>query len=371
MNTSLYPKIYQLKSFHQRLISESKIVRSIVIIFALLLAACARPGSGTVDAAPPAPTTPSAGDSQAKREIRLTGIVEAVHASKVMVPTTTGNNNSQVTLTRIVANGARVEVGDFIAEFDPISQVDALLQARGKADDLAHQVDQKAASNRADAEKRTSDLVQAQADLGKATLELQKAPILAPLLRDQNQFKADIARVHVESLQKSNAFHDSSDAAALRILELQRDRQKVAMQRAQDNIARLQVKAPIAGLVAQQNLYRGNSYGRPQEGDQLYRGQGLVSIFDPNEMLVRCSVGEPDGAVLVPGTRANVYFDAYPDLTVTAHFVSASPTAMSALGSPIKTFMAVFKLDKTDPRLMPDLSAAVVLDEAAKAEGAK
>jgi multidrug efflux pump subunit AcrA (membrane-fusion protein) len=340
-------------------------MRSIVIIFAVLLASCARPGGATVDAASLAPSTPGtqgANETPSKREIRLTGIVEAVHSSKVMVPTTTGNNNSQVTLTRIVANGIRVAEGDFIAEFDPTPQFDALLQARGKSDDLSHQVDQKAASNRADAEKRKSDLVQAQADLNKALLELQKGPILAPILRDQNQIKADIARVHVESLQKSNAFHDTSDAAALKILELQRDRQKVAMQRAQDNINRLQVKAPIAGLVAVQNLYRGNSNGRPQEGDQLYRGQALVSIFDPSEMLVRCSVGEPDGATLGPGMRAKVYFDAYPDLVVPAHFEFASPMAVAALGSPIKTFMAVFKLDKSDPRLMPDLSAAVVLE---------
>jgi hypothetical protein len=34
----------------------------------------------------------------------------------------------------------------------------------------------------------------------------------------------------------------------------------------------------------------------------------------------------------------------------------------SALGSPIKAFSAVFKLDKSDPHLMPDLSAAVVLE---------
>jgi multidrug efflux pump subunit AcrA (membrane-fusion protein) len=339
--------------------------RLAVVISVVLLSSCARPGGGTVDAATPSPnpnpTAPTAA-TDSKREIRLTGIVEAVHSSKVMVPTTTGNNNSQVTLTRIVPNGARVAVGDFIAEFDPTPQFDSLLQARGKSDDLGHQAEQKAAANRADAEKRKADLIQAQADLNKAQLELQKGPILAAILREQNEIKAEIAREHVESLQKSNAFHDVSDAAALRILELQRDRQKVAMQRAQDNISRLQVKAPIAGLVAQQNLYRGNSNGRPQEGDQLYRGQALVSIFDPSEMLVRCSVGEPDGAALVEGVRAKVYFDAYPDLSVPAHFEFASPMALTALGSPIKTFMAVFKLDKTDPRLMPDLSAAVVIE---------
>jgi hypothetical protein len=73
-------------------------------------------------------------------------------------------------------------------------------------------------------------------------------------------------------------------------------------------------------------------------------------------------VGEPDGAALVPGSRATVYLDAYPDLSFPAHFESASPVASSALGSPIKTFTAVFKLDKTDPHLMPDLSAALVVE---------
>jgi len=39
-----------------------------------------------------------------------------------------------------------------------------------------------------------------------------------------------------------------------------------------------------------------------------------------------------------------------------------SPVASSALGSPIKAFAAVFKLEKVDPHLMPDLSAAVVVE---------
>jgi hypothetical protein len=79
-------------------------------------------------------------------------------------------------------------------------------------------------------------------------------------------------------------------------------------------------------------------------------------------MLVRCQVGEPDGAALVKGTTATVYFDAYPDVVLPAHFEFASPVAASAIGSPIKTFTAVFKLDKTDSHLMPDLSAAVVIN---------
>jgi hypothetical protein len=115
-------------------------------------------------------------------------------------------------------------------------------------------------------------------------------------------------------------------------------------------------------MVAHVNVYRGDSEGHAQAGDQLWYGSAILSIFDPREMRVRCLVGEPDRGVLVPGTRVRVHVDAYPDVAVPGRFESASPMANSALGSPIRTFTAVFRLEKTDPRLMPDLSAAVVVD---------
>src|SRR5262249_622581 len=154
---------------------------------------------------------------------------------------------------------------------------------------------------------------------------------------------------HVASLKKSNQFHDVSDAAALRVLELQRDRQKVALLRAENNASRLLVKAPLAGMVALQNVWRSGSMGHAQEGDELFSGQPLLRIFDPNEMEVRTQVGEPDGAVLVPGARAMVSLDAYPELVFSAHFQAASPVASAALGSPIKNFIATFRLEKPDP----------------------
>jgi len=285
-----------------------------------------------------------------------------------MVPQIVGQNG-RLTLTRLIPNGSKVKEGDIIAEFDPTQQLDAAFTARAKYEDLGHQVEQKASQNRADAEKRRADLIQAQADRSKALLEVEKAPILGEIDRLKNEAKAEIARQHVASLMKSNALHDAADAAALRILELQRDRQKVAMERAQINIDRLQIRAQLPGMVAHQNVYRGNTNGHAQEGDQLWNGQAVVNIFDPSEMMVRSMVGETDGAALTPGARVKVYLDAYPDLALPAHFEFASPMAASALGSPIKTFTAVFKLDKTDVRLMPDLSAAVVIEPASRGGG--
>src|SRR6185503_15516134 len=152
-----------------------------------------------------------------------------------------------VTLTKLIPNGGRVQVGDLIAVFDATQQIDQARTIDAKYDDLGHQVDQKAAQNRADAEKRAADLKQAEADFAKAEMELQKGPILSEIERLQNITRAEMSKSHVESLKKSNAFHDQADAAALRILELQRDRQKVALDRAQTNVAKLELHAPIAG----------------------------------------------------------------------------------------------------------------------------
>src|SRR5262249_1359416 len=122
---------------------------------------------------------------------------------------------------------------------------------------------------------------------------------------------------------------------------LQRDRQKIMLDRTQTNIQRLEIRTPIAGMVAIQNVFRANTQGKPQEGDQLFPRQVLASIFDPTAMAVRCNVGEPDGVALTPNTSATVYLDAYPDISLPAHVEFLSPVASSALGSPIKSFTAL------------------------------
>src|SRR5215471_3508138 len=176
-------------------------------LLAVFLFSCARSGSETAAAVQPGPPKDT---PRTEREVRLTGIVEATHSFKVMVPQIIGQNG-QLTLTRLIANGSRVKEGDLVAEFDPTQQLDAAFTARAKYEDLGHQVDQKASQNRADAEKRRGDLTQAQADLAKALLEVEKAPILGEIDRLKNEAKADLARQHVDSLNKSNAFHDQSD----------------------------------------------------------------------------------------------------------------------------------------------------------------
>ncbi|HYP12996.1 MAG TPA: efflux RND transporter periplasmic adaptor subunit [Bryobacteraceae bacterium] len=294
------------------------------------------------------------------RQIRATGTIQAVKSFTVQVPQLSGRQ-SRITLVKLAPNGMRVKAGDLLAEFDRTQQIDLAREAKAKFEDLSHQVMQKQAQNRNDAEKRGADLKQAEADLAKAEIQLKKAEVISAIERDQNQAKADSARTRVVSLKKVDQLRRQAEAAALRILELQRDRQKVALERAESNLNKLTLKAPIAGMVALENIWRSGSMGNAQEGDQLWTGQNLLKIFDPDSMEVRAEIGEPDGAILKPGTVATVFIDAYPDASFKAYFHSANPVATAAIGSPIKNFSARFRIEGMDPRLLPDLSAAIVL----------
>ncbi len=273
------------------------------------------------------------------RQIRATGTVQAVRASSIQVPQITGQSvpsaqNGRVTLVRLITNGTHVKKGDLLAEFDRTQQTDAARDAQAKYEDLAQQVKQKDAENLSKAEKRTSELKQAEADLAKARIELRKGPILSEIDRIKNEAKAGSAEARVESLNQIDKDRRIAEAAALKVLELQMTRQKVALERANRNAEKLELHAPLAGMVALENIWKQGSMGHAQEGDQLFPGQPLMKIFDPAEMEIRALVGEPDGAALQPGTTATVYLDAYPDAVFQARFHSASPVATSAIGSP-------------------------------------
>ena len=292
--------------------------------------------------------------------VRVTGTIAAVRSVELHVPITEGQGGN-LTLVKLIRNGSRVHPGDLLAEFDDTNEIKLAREAQAKYDDLSHQVEQKQAEHKSNAEKRASDLQQAQADLQKAEIDIRKGPILSEIEQQKNEVKLADAKDHVASLGRSNHSHDIAEAAEIRILELQRDRQKIGVQRAQRNAERLSLRAPIQGMIALQNSFRNGSFDHAEEGDQLWPGSPLLRLFDPSAMEVELSVGEPDGAALKPGTKAIVHLDAFPGLTFTAHYDSASPVASGGEDSPIKTFSARFTIDQTDPHLLPDLSAAVDL----------
>src|SRR4051812_28833818 len=75
--------------------------------------ACGPRTIAEANTAQPPPSTAVAGG----RQIRATGLIQAVHASTIQVPQIIGQNN-RITLVKLIPNGTRVKKGDILAEFD-------------------------------------------------------------------------------------------------------------------------------------------------------------------------------------------------------------------------------------------------------------
>src|SRR5258707_15794597 len=98
-----------------------------VALAAVLFTACSRYTPPVTHAAEAPPSTTPRG----KREVRVTGIILAVHAKKVLVPQIWGQGGP-MTLTKLIPNGSRVKEGDLIAIFDSTQQADLARDAAAK-----------------------------------------------------------------------------------------------------------------------------------------------------------------------------------------------------------------------------------------------
>lgn len=337
-------------------------LRFAALALALGLVGCADPPTSTrADTNEPAGTAPSPASAvTGDWDARGTGKLRAAREFVVQAPRLQGRSN-RFTLVSLIANGSRVGQGALLARFDPTEQAELARTAQAQFDDLVHKIAKERAQNEANSATRRLARRQATADFEKATIQKRIAEVRSEIDRRKNEIRLENARRQVASLEVSHKLREEAEAAALRTLELQRDRQKLAWDRALRNAELLEIRAPLSGMVALEAIWRQGSRGPAQVGDQIYRGTQLMRIFDPTSMEVDVAVGEPDGAALLPGARADVILDAYPDLRFHARMLSASPVASTAIGSPIRHFAATFAVEETDPRLLPDLAAQVVI----------
>jgi multidrug resistance efflux pump len=94
-------------------------------------------------------------------------------------------------------------------------------------------------------------------------------------------------------------------------------------------------------------------------------GVPFMQVVDPAVMEVRVPVNQEDLLALKIGEKAEVHLDAYSDFVLSGQLESIDPMGTAGdFSSRLRRFTATFSIAGHDPRLMPDLSAAVDVDSA-------
>jgi hypothetical protein len=295
--------------------------------------------------------------------LRLTGIIESVRYHNVATPRlvgVTGPGNNALIITKLARGGAQVAEGDLLVEFDRQSQLKAAFDKRAEYLDFEEQIRKKRAEQEQARAKDDSELAVAANGVDNARLDVRKNEVLPRINAEKNDLALEEAQARLKQLQETFDLKRRAETAELRILEIQRDRARTAMQHAEQNASRMVVKSPIPGVVVLRMNWRGNQMVEIQEGEEARPGMPIMLVVDPSAMLVRVKVNQADVHVLKAGQPARISLDAYPGLEFHGKVEQVAPVGTtSRLTDRVRNFVAIVSIQGNHPKLMPDLSAAV------------
>ena len=294
------------------------------------------------------------------RTVRVHGIVEAVESHGISAPRLSGQSLGSLIITKLVKNGSAVRRGDVLVEFDREAQAKNVLDKKAEYLDLVDQIKKKQADQASARAADETELKQAEDAEKTAELEMKKNEIISQIDAEKNQQNLEQARATLKQLQETFGLKRQAAAAELKILEIQRDRAETAMRWAQGNTEKMVIRSSTDGVAVINSIWKSGAISDVQEGDEVRPGNPFLQIVNPSHMQIHAKVNQADIGKMREGDPVLIGLDAYPELSFHGKLEYIGTVAQTtAFSQMVRTFNVVFSVEGTDPKLLPDLSAAV------------
>lgn len=294
------------------------------------------------------------------RVLRLGGTTRASRSFIVTAPQLEGAQLNTLLITRLVASGAQIKPGEILVQFDPQAQLKDYIDKQKTYTELVGQVAQKQTDADIARSKDDTELAAAENALKKAQLEVQRNEIVSRIDAEKNLESLDEAQATLSQLKETYQLKRKAAAATIHIAEVQRDRAAEAMRYAKSNETKMTIQSPMEGIAVFNTVWLGGRMRTAQTGDSVDTGVPFLQIVDPSRMEVRAKINQADLGKVPIGQKATVRFDAYPGMSLPAVLTEISPYGEGGrFSEKIRSFTVVFSIQGSDPRLLPDLSAAL------------
>jgi HlyD family secretion protein len=306
------------------------------------------------------------------RSLFVAGELAPSRAVRISVPRF--RERGQVPIQAMAPEGSIVKAGDALLQIDNAQLIASLNSEEINLDKSENDL----AKKQSELDVQLKDL---EMELSARKLDLEKTRLKAEIekglisLRDwqDNQFNFQRAGKEFDRVTQKMELIRKAAAEELALLRIKRDQNQSRIKAIRDDLAALQIRAPVAGTVVYENApatWNRNENDPPrkfQVGDQVSPGQIVMSVVDLGEMEVRSFVSEVDGGLLRAGQRARVVMDSHAgaEFTGAVDYVPEVAERLRRLSN-VRVFIVRLKLDGADPRLMkPGMSvrAEIILDE--------
>ena len=294
------------------------------------------------------------------RVLRLAGSTRASRSFIATAPQLEGAQLNTLLITQVVIPGAQIKPGDILVKFDPQSQQKDYIDKQKTYTDLVGQVAQKQTDADIARAKDDTELAGAENALKKAELEVQRNEIASRIDAEKNLESLEEAKATFSQLKETYELKRKAAQATIHIAEVQRDRAAEAMRYAKSNETKMTIQSPMEGIAVFNTIWIGGRMRTAQTGDSVESGVPFLQVVDPSRMEVRAKINQSDVEKVRIGQKAIVRFDAYPGMAIPAVLTEVSPFGEGGrFSDKIRAFTVVFSIQGSDPRLLPDLSAAL------------
>lgn len=292
------------------------------------------------------------------KELVIDGELRAVNSRTIFA-----TSSDEAKIVYLALEGSIVKAGDKVAELDNSSVVNRIKDlserlASAQSEIVQTQSSQESALKDLDVELSRLWLAFEQAKI-KARVPLN---ISARREYQENQLALSKAKaeydIQLEKIEQKKKEH----AAGLQVKLIEKEKLTVQLQRAQNDLGSMEMRAPSEGMVLYSDHW--NERRKIQAGDVVWGGFPLVSLPDLTQMEVIAPVNEVDGPKLSAGQKARISLDSYPQTSITGRVKEIAQTAVKAgWNSKAKVFSVVVSLDQTLTDIMkPGMSAQVSIE---------
>ena len=275
-------------------------------------------------------------------------------------------------IVQMKTTGMPVKKDEIVMEFDPSDQVYQLEQAKSELAEAEQEIVKMKAD--ADVQKAQDDvaLLTARFDVRRAELEARGNELIPAIEAQKNVLSLEEARRRLAQLEEDVKSRAATNQASLAVVQEKRNKAQMGMQRAQQLIDSLVLKAPMDGTVSIKENRDGINFFGPgmvipeyREGDSVWPGRPVADVIESGKMEVRAKIAESDRTNLTAGQPAIVFVDTLPGETFTVQVGALSGLASRAQwyesATVTRLFDVSFQFDKPDPRLKAGASARVTI----------
>jgi HlyD family secretion protein len=296
--------------------------------------------------------------------VRVSGTVEAVQSHPIAAPRLAGQNSGTITITKLLTTGTKVKTGDLLVEFDRQTQIRTAQDREADYNDFVQQINKMLANQAAGKAADDTGIKQAEDAVSNAELEVKRSEVMSRIDAERKRQDLDEANAKLKQLRETYLLKRQADAAAVHVLEIQRDSARNAMNHARENSDKMAIKSPMDGLVVVNSTFKGQGIMADwQAGDDVRAGSPFMQVVNPNAMRVRAPVNQQDIPNLKEGQSAEVRLDAYPDVVFHGKVEQISAIGVGGTFSQkVHNFTVLISIEGADPKLLPDLSAAVDIE---------